>query len=204
MQCWEAGGSSASPDRWSTGPAVLAGLESTPMRSWIPSVEGIRAELTSVERIRSRAWCKPDMVQGMVQAGYGPGHGASRIWSRAWCKPDMVQGMVQAGYGPGHGASRIRSRAWCKPDTVQGMVQARWWTRNSMGSGPMSVELWEWLRRVDEAQGILEMSGGTWSEAGMALEAGDGARRVWWMRQNVRRLWVYIGAAGMQVQEARG
>jgi hypothetical protein len=68
----------------------------------------------------------------------------------------------------------------------------------------MSVELWEWLRRVDEAQGILEMSGGTWSEAGMALEAGDGARRAWWMRQNVRRLWVYIGVAGMQVREARG
>jgi hypothetical protein len=99
---------------------------------------------------------------------------------------------------------RIRSRAWCKPDMVQGMVQARWWTRNSVGSGPMSVELWEWLRRVDEAQGILEMSGGTWSEAGMALEAGDGARRAWWMRQNMRRLWVYIGAARMQVREARG
>jgi hypothetical protein len=79
MQCWEAGGSSTSPDRWSTGLAVLAGLESTPMRSCIPSVEGIRAELTSVERIRSRAWCKPDMVQGMVQAGYGPGHGASQM-----------------------------------------------------------------------------------------------------------------------------
>jgi hypothetical protein len=56
--------SSASPDRRSTGPAVLAGSEEAPMRGWIPSVEGIRADLTSVELIRSRAWCKP---------GGGPG-----------------------------------------------------------------------------------------------------------------------------------
>jgi hypothetical protein len=52
--------SSASLDRRSTGPAVLAGSEGTQMRSWIPSVEGIQAELTSVELVWSRAWCKPN------------------------------------------------------------------------------------------------------------------------------------------------
>jgi hypothetical protein len=49
-----------SPYCRSTGPAVLAGSEDKPTRSWIPSVEGIRAELTSVERIWSWAWCRPD------------------------------------------------------------------------------------------------------------------------------------------------
>jgi hypothetical protein len=47
---------------------------------------------------------------------------------------------------------------------VQGMVQARWQTRNSVGSGPMSVEFREWTRRVVEAWGIPERSGETWSE----------------------------------------
>jgi hypothetical protein len=65
-----------------------------------------------------------------------------------------------------------------RADTVQGMVQARWWTGNGVGSGPVSVELREWLRRVDEARGILERSAGTWSEGWMALWAGDGARRA--------------------------
>jgi hypothetical protein len=32
--------SSTSPDCWSTGLVVLARLESVPMRSWIPRVEG--------------------------------------------------------------------------------------------------------------------------------------------------------------------
>jgi hypothetical protein len=54
----------------------------------------------------------------------------------------------------------------------------------------MSVELWEWLRRVDEVQGILERSRGTWLEGQMALEAGDGARRAWWKRQDMGQLWV--------------
>jgi hypothetical protein len=44
---------------------------------------------------------------------------------------------------------------------VQGMVQARWWTGNGVGNGPVSVELGEWLRRVDEARGIPERSEGT-------------------------------------------
>jgi hypothetical protein len=79
------------------------------------------------------------------------------------------------------------------------MVQARWQTRNGMGSGLVSVELREWLWRVDKVRGILEKSGGTWSEGGMALEAGDGARRVWWMGSDMRQLWVDIGAAGMRV-----
>jgi hypothetical protein len=48
--------SSTSPDRRSTGPVVLAGLEGMPTRSWIPSVEGIRVELTSVEQIQCKAW----------------------------------------------------------------------------------------------------------------------------------------------------
>jgi hypothetical protein len=47
---------------------------------------------------------------------------------------------------------------------VQGMVQARWQTGNSVESGPMSVELQEWLRRVDEPRGIPGRSAGTWSE----------------------------------------
>jgi hypothetical protein len=47
---------------------------------------------------------------------------------------------------------------------VLGMVQARWQTGNGVRSGPVSVELREWLRRVDEARGIPEMSAGTWSE----------------------------------------
>jgi hypothetical protein len=68
----------------------------------------------------------------------------------------------------------------------------------------VSVELREWLQRVVEARGILQRSGGTWWEGGMALEAGDGARRAWWMGLDVGRLQVYVGAAGMQVQEARG
>jgi hypothetical protein len=66
----------------------------------------------------------------------------------------------------------------CRADTVHGMVQAGWWTGNSMKSGPLSVELREWLRRVDEAQGIPERSAGTWLEGWMACEAGDSARRV--------------------------
>jgi hypothetical protein len=45
-QCWEAGEGSASPDCWSTSLAVLAKLESTPMRSWIPSVKGIYGQET--------------------------------------------------------------------------------------------------------------------------------------------------------------
>jgi hypothetical protein len=53
-------GSSASPDQRSTGPAVMAGSEMTPMRGRISSVEGIRADLTSIERIQSWAWCRPD------------------------------------------------------------------------------------------------------------------------------------------------
>jgi hypothetical protein len=91
-----------------------------------------------------------------------------------------------------------------RADTVLGMVQARWQTRNGVGSGPVSVELREWLRRVEEARGILEKFGGTWSEGGMTLEAGDGARRAWWMGSDMRRLWVDIGAARMRVREARG
>jgi hypothetical protein len=51
-----------------------------------------------------------------------------------------------------------------RADTVQGMVQARWWTGNGVGSGPVSVELREWLRRVDEARGIPRRSAGTWPE----------------------------------------
>jgi hypothetical protein len=66
MQCWEAGEGSASLDCRSTGPAVLAGSEVTPMQSWIPSVEGIGVDLMSVERIQSRALCKPDGGPGMV------------------------------------------------------------------------------------------------------------------------------------------
>jgi hypothetical protein len=84
------------------------------------------------------------------------------------------------------------------------MVQARWQTGNGVGSGPVSVELREWLRHIEEAWGIPERSEGTWSEGGMALEAGDGARRAWWMRQGVGRLQVYVGAARMRVREARG
>jgi hypothetical protein len=91
-----------------------------------------------------------------------------------------------------------------RADTVQGMVQARWGTGNGMGSGPVSVDLREWLRRVDEVRGIPERSAGTWSERWMALWAGDGARRVWWKRRDVRRLQVYVGAARVGVREARG
>jgi hypothetical protein len=58
--------SSASPDCQSAGLAVLAGSEATPMRGWIPSVEGIRAELTSIELIQSMAWYKPDGGPGMA------------------------------------------------------------------------------------------------------------------------------------------
>jgi hypothetical protein len=36
--------SSASLDCWSTGPAVRAGLEETPMRGWIPSVKAWGAD----------------------------------------------------------------------------------------------------------------------------------------------------------------
>jgi hypothetical protein len=61
---------------------------------------------------------------------------------------------------------------------VLGMVQARWPTGNGMGSGPVSVELREWLRRVDEARGILGRSAGMWLEGAMTLEAGDSARRA--------------------------
>jgi hypothetical protein len=92
----------------------------------------------------------------------------------------------------------------CRADTVHGMVQAGWWTGNGVGSGPVSVELREWLRHVEEARRIPERSAGTWLEGGMALEAGDNARRVWWMRQDVGQLRVYVGAAGMWVQQARG
>jgi hypothetical protein len=65
-----------------------------------------------------------------------------------------------------------------RADTVLGMVQARWGTRNSVGSGPVSVELREWLRRIDEARGILGRSAGMWLEGAMTLEAGDSARRA--------------------------
>jgi hypothetical protein len=65
-----------------------------------------------------------------------------------------------------------------RADTVLGMVQARWGTGNGMGSGPGSVKLQEWLWRVDEAGGILQRSEETWLEGGMALEAGDSARRA--------------------------
>jgi hypothetical protein len=82
-----------------------------------------------------------------------------------------------------------------RADTVLGMVQARWWTGNSVGSGPVSVELRGWLRRVDEARDILEMSAGTWSGGWMVREAGDGAKRAWWMRWDVGQLQVYVGAA---------
>jgi hypothetical protein len=51
-----------------------------------------------------------------------------------------------------------------RADTVLGMVQAQWWTGDGVGSGPVSVELREWLRRVDEARGIPGRSAGTWSE----------------------------------------
>jgi hypothetical protein len=64
-----------------------------------------------------------------------------------------------------------------RADMVLGMVQASWQTRNCVESRPMSVELREWLRRVDEVWGIPERSAGTWLEGGMALWAGDGARR---------------------------
>jgi hypothetical protein len=84
------------------------------------------------------------------------------------------------------------------------MVQAGWQDWERCGSRLVSVELREWLRRVDEAQGIQEMSAGTWSEGWMALEAGDSAKRVWWMRRDVGRLQVYVGAARVRVQEARG
>jgi hypothetical protein len=66
-----------------------------------------------------------------------------------------------------------------RADTVQGMVQAGWWTGNGVGSGPVSVELREWLRRVDEARGIPGRSAGTWSERWMALWTGDSAKRAW-------------------------
>jgi hypothetical protein len=65
-----------------------------------------------------------------------------------------------------------------RADTVQGMVQAGWQTGNGVGSELVSVELQEWLRHVGEAQGIPEMSEGTWSEWWMALWAEDSARRV--------------------------
>jgi hypothetical protein len=68
-----------------------------------------------------------------------------------------------------------------RASTVLGMLQARWQTGNGVGSGPVSVGLREWLRRVDEARGIPERSGRTWSEGGMAREAGSCARRAWWM-----------------------
>jgi hypothetical protein len=68
-----------------------------------------------------------------------------------------------------------------RADTIQGMVQARWRTGNGVESGPVSVELREGLRRVDETRGIPGRSAGTWSKGGMALWAGDGARRAWWM-----------------------
>jgi hypothetical protein len=51
-----------------------------------------------------------------------------------------------------------------RADTVQGLVQAGWQTGNGVGSGPMSVELREWLRRIDEAWGIPRRFAGTWSE----------------------------------------
>jgi hypothetical protein len=91
-----------------------------------------------------------------------------------------------------------------RADTVQGLVQARWQTGNGVGSGPVSVELREWLRHIDEAWGIPRRFAGTWSEGWMALWAGDSARRAWWKGQGVRQLQVYVGAAGMRVQEARG
>jgi hypothetical protein len=58
--------SSASLDCWSTSPTVTARSENTSMRSWILSVKGIQVELTSVEQIQSRAWCKPDGGLGMA------------------------------------------------------------------------------------------------------------------------------------------
>jgi hypothetical protein len=53
---------------------------------------------------------------------------------------------------------------------------------------------------VDEAQGISGRSAGMWLEGGMALWAGDGARRAWWMRQDMGQLQVYVGAAGAGIQ----
>jgi hypothetical protein len=73
MQCWEAGEGSASPNRRSTGPAVLAGLESMPMRSWILSVKGIRAELMSVELVRSRALSRYGPAEGALGSAAGCG-----------------------------------------------------------------------------------------------------------------------------------
>jgi hypothetical protein len=67
----------------------------------------------------------------------------------------------------------------------------------------MSIELREWLQRVDKARGIPERSGGTWSKGWMVLGAGDSARRVWWMRHDVGRLQVYVGAARAGIREAR-
>jgi hypothetical protein len=83
---------------------------------------------------------------------------------------------------------------------VQGMVQARQWTGNGVGSGPMSVELQQWLRHIDKAWGIAGRSAGTWLEGGMALEAGDSARRAWWMGSVVRWPCMYIEAAGADIQ----
>jgi hypothetical protein len=87
-----------------------------------------------------------------------------------------------------------------RADTVLGMVQAGWQTGNGVGSGPVSVELREWLQRVDKARGIPEISAGMWSEGWMAPWAGDGARKAWWRRQDVGRLQVYIGAAGAGIR----
>jgi hypothetical protein len=84
------------------------------------------------------------------------------------------------------------------------MVQAGWWTRNSVGSGLVSVELREWLRRVEEARGIPGRSAGMWLERWMALWTGDSAKRVWLKGQDVRQLQVYVVAAGVRVREARG
>jgi hypothetical protein len=83
------------------------------------------------------------------------------------------------------------------------------WTGNSVGSRLVSVELWKWLWRVEEAQGAPGRSGGTWSEGGMVLEAGrqcqegvlDGMRRE--AAPGARRSGWDVGPRGERLGQVR-
>jgi hypothetical protein len=132
---------------------------------------GVRSGTTSESSIVIGSHERRNLGRGMRCAGHrSPGSTGSAEKPEKLCFTGSLEhrpggaGWIgddsDAGLDPGCRRGPSRTDV-CRADTVQGLVQAGWWTGNGVGSGPMSVELREWLRRVDKAQGIPRRSAGT-------------------------------------------